>query len=196
MTYTENPQTLGDFVAPPPNSKEYLKLQFSPTSEARRKRWRNSGISADFLGDYFATFFPGDEVPDSKINKRDTVKAAVSYIANELLENALKFTKPDTLEPITVSLYLYEHQIILQVINTVDSATAQKYQTFIQRLLDAEDFDQVYIEQLEKTATGAGESSMGILTLISDYSVRFGWKFETTNPQIIQVNVLGYLDLS
>lgn len=194
MIDPDNPKIFGDFVPPTPDSKEYLSLQFSPTSKARCKLWR-SGISADFLGAYFAGLFPRDEVLTSKINKRDTVKGAVSYIANELLENALKFRKLDTSDPITVALYLYEDQIALQVINSVDLATAQIYQTFIQKLLDADDFDKFYLQQLEKTAIGQGESNLGILTMISDYKVRFGWKFAAKNPQTIQVHVLGYLNL-
>jgi hypothetical protein len=37
---------------------EYLTLAFSPTSAPLRSRWRNNGLSADFLGDYVTTFLP------------------------------------------------------------------------------------------------------------------------------------------
>jgi hypothetical protein len=190
-------KTLGNFAAPLPNSKEYLTLYFSPTSAPRQERWRNYGLSADFLGDYFAAFFPGDEVPNSKINQRDTVKAAVSYIANELLENAIKFNSRTVQEPISIALYLHEHQILFQVVNYVDKKSSQNYQQFAQEILAADDIDQLYTQQLEKTAMGVGESKMGILTMMADYGARFAWKFQSLpqNSDIVQVDVLVYLDI-
>ena len=40
---------------------EYLQLGFQPSSVPLKQRWRNNGLSADFLGDYVTTFFPRDE---------------------------------------------------------------------------------------------------------------------------------------
>lgn len=197
MIPTPLQQTYGDFNAPLPTSKEYLTLHFSPNSEARQQRWRNYGLSADFLGDYFATFFPGDEVPNGTINQRDTVKAVVSYIANELLENAIKYNSSSSLNPISISLYLHEHQLIFQVINYVTQSSAQKYQDFIQEILSVEDLDEFYTKQLERAASNSGESSMGLLTMMNDYSARFGWKFQPLDhaPDVVQVDVLTYLDI-
>lgn len=110
-------------------------MNFSPSSAPRKRRWSNYGLSADFLGDYFAAFFPGDTVEDSPLNRRETVKAAVSYIANELLENAVKYSDEVAKRPISISLYLYEDKIIFQSINHTSSAIADKYCRFIQQVL-------------------------------------------------------------
>lgn len=190
-------QTYGDFLETVPSSQEYLTLNFSPHTTPRKKRWSNYGLSADFLGDYFAAFFPDAAVPNSKINQRDTVKAAVSYVANELLENAVKYTEGSGLCPISISLHLYSRQIIFHVTNYTDSTLANGYQQFIQDLLAA-DLDSYYLQQLERAATGGGKSSMGILTMMNDYAARFGWKFTPVESasNIIRVDVLAYLDVS
>lgn len=195
MTQTSIVQTFGNFIQVPA-SEEYLTLNFSPSAAARKRRWGNYGLSADFLGDYFAAFFPGDELPDSKINQRDTVKAAVSYIANELLENAVKYNDDLANLPVSISLHLYERQIIFHVINFANSAIAQKYQAFVEVLL-ASDLDEFYMSQLEKTAMGEGGSSMGVLTMMNDYSAQFGWQFQTLEsiPNVIKVDVMVYLDV-
>jgi len=187
----------GDYLAPQPVSKEYLTLQFSPNSMARQQRWRNYGLSADFLGDYFATFFPGDEIPDGKINQRDTVKAAVSYIANELLENAIKHNHASFPEPISIALHLKEYQLVFHVVNYATQDVAGHYQSFIQAILEADDLQSLYLEQLEKTAMNADESKMGLLTMMSDYEARFGWRFKELSEEadIIQVDVMAYLDI-
>lgn len=196
MTQTFTTQTFGAFLDEIPASDEYLTLHFSPASAPRKHRWRNYGLSADFLGDYFAAFFPGDEVANSKINRRDTVKAAISYIANELLENAVKYSDEAVNLPISITLYLYEQQIIFQVTNHASLSAVQGYQQFIQSLINS-DPDDLYTRQLEKTALGTGASSMGLLTMMNDYSARFGWRFQPLEncPDTCWVCVMAHLNV-
>jgi hypothetical protein len=196
MTSISNPQHFGQFIEGLPISEEYLTLHFSPVVSPRRDRWRNYGLSADFLGDYFANFFPGNVPLNDHINQKDAVKAAVSYIANELLENAVKFNDEVSNRPISISLYLHKKEIVFNVINYCSSSIAEKYQVFIEELVRS-DIDDLYMRQLEKTAMGEGESKMGLLTMINDYSARLGWKFEPLedNPQLIQVNVIASLEV-
>jgi hypothetical protein len=188
-------QTFGKFKDDIPESQEYLTLNFTPSSTPQRQqRWQNYGLSADFLGDYFATFFPGEDVPESSINLKDTVKATVSYIANELLENAVKYSVPSTHLPISITLHLFDQDIIFKIANYADRAVAQKYQEFVQKLQSA-DIGELYTQQLEKTALGEGGSSMGILTVIHDYAAQGGWSFEplVDNPAVSKVTVMMHL---
>jgi hypothetical protein len=196
MNQPSTAQTFGTFLTEVPASDEYLILNFSPSSAPRNRRWGNYGLSADFLGDYFSAFFPGDERSESKINPRETVKATVSYIANELIENAVKYTDEAAGLPISIALYLYEHEIIFRATNYACQASVEKYQHFVQEFLNS-DPDDFYSAQLEKTALGSGESSMGILTMSNDYGAKFGWMFQghETNLDIVQVVVMARLDV-
>jgi hypothetical protein len=196
MTQTSMVTTFGNCTDGIPASDEFLTLKFSPSSIPRKRRWNNYGLSADFLGDYFAAFFPGDSIPDSKINHRDTVKAAVSYIANELLENAVKYNDEMAQRPISISLYLYDRHITFHTVNYANQAATAQYQQFIQELLIS-DVDEMYTRQLEKTAIGAGSSNIGILTMMNDYAARFGWKFQPLEllPEMMEVNVFVDLDV-
>ncbi len=80
-------QECGDVAA-----LESLLLRFSPSLLPPQQRWRNNGLSADFLADYVTTFFPKDEADPASAERQSTVKGAVNYIANELLENAMKYS--------------------------------------------------------------------------------------------------------
>jgi hypothetical protein len=179
-------QTYGQFCKEAPAGDEYLMLNFSPSSAPRNRRW----------GNYFSAFFPGDEISESKINRRETVKAAVSYIANELIENAVKYTEEDIGLPISIALHLYEQEIIFRATNYAHQRSVEKYQHFIQTFLSS-DLEEFYSSQLEKTALGSGESSMGILTMSNDYEAKFGWMFQTyeSRPDIVQVTVMASLDI-
>lgn len=104
-------QIFGDFLKRKEASCEYLKIAFSPTSIPTQQRWRNNGLSADFLADYLSTFFPGED-PTSTERKAE-IKGAVSYIANELLENAMKFSYAPSQHAISIDVYLDEDAISL-----------------------------------------------------------------------------------
>lgn len=186
MVHVPGSRIYGERIPEMSGSDEYLTLHFSPGAAPRKQRWRNYGLSADFLGDYFATFFPGDELTEAQINRRESVKSAVSFIANELLENAVKYSNSKKEYPITITLYLYEQKIIFQVINYSDRPTASRYQTFVETLIES-DIDEIYTQHLEKVALGSGESCMGVLTMINDYSATFGWQFQDSPEDLEDV---------
>ena len=98
-------QFFGDCIEDIPTSQEYLILGFSPSSVPLKQRWRNNGLSADFLADYLTTFFPGDEENPITVVQQAEIKSAVSYIANELLENAMKFSDENSEQPISIALH-------------------------------------------------------------------------------------------
>lgn len=200
MLTPQTPTQLGKFITFLETSKEFLTISFSPAASARQERWRNYGLSADFLGDYFATFFPGsapEKGSGAENMGRATIKAAISYIANELLENAIKYHTELVQEPISISLFLYEDSIVFQAINLVDQDREAQFRSFIHRLLSTDDIDQLFSEQLEQVAQGSGESNMGYLTMMCDYGVEFGWQFQPSEhgAEISQTDVQAHLSL-
>src|SRR5437867_9425726 len=85
---------------------EYLTLAFSPLSAPLRSRWRNNGLSADFLGDYVTTFLPAKSSVAGVDSRQKEIRYAVTYIANELLENAMKYHDRQVDVPIGIHLEL------------------------------------------------------------------------------------------
>jgi hypothetical protein len=174
---TRDAQIFGDYVDDPPKNIEYLVIGFSPSSIPLKQRWRNNGLSADFLADYLQTFFIGDNEAEIKAD----IKNAVSYIANELLENAMKFNDETAQFPTSVVLRLFSNHLIFYVTNSIKSESIEGFQLFIQKLL-TEDLDEMYIEQLEKNASeDSNQSGLGFLTMLNDYAAQLGWKFDTVN---------------
>ncbi|AFY72518.1 hypothetical protein Syn7502_00354 [Synechococcus sp. PCC 7502] len=181
----------GKFLEPLPATDEYLTINFSPTSTSRKERWRNNGISADFLGDYFGSFFPISEDSQAIIDKREEIKSTVSFIANELLENAMKYSDQISRLPVSISLHLYETELVFVAANHAHISTVDGYQKFIHELINS-DIDELYTKQMEKAATGESGSSMGLLTMINDYNASLGWKFRSLldKPNIFQVIIM------
>jgi len=181
-------QIFGDFLKRKEQSCEYLKISFSPTSVPIQQRWRNNGLSADFLADYLSTFFPGED-PTSAERKAE-IKGAVSYIANELLENAMKFSYAPSQHAISIDVYLDEDAISLYVTNSVNPDSLGDFQQFIQRLA-TEDTDELFLEQLTRNAEAEDDagSGLGYLTMINDYGATLAWQFAPLDPDDAVITV-------
>lgn len=125
-------QIFGDFKEDlPANEHEFLQIGFSPSSAPLQQRWRNNGLSADFVAEYLTTFFLCGDNPNAR-RRQTEVKSAVSYIANELLENAMKFNDENSKYPIKFGLHLFGDTIVLYATNSVSPERLEKIQTFVE----------------------------------------------------------------
>ncbi|MCK5877560.1 MAG: ATP-binding protein [Candidatus Marithrix sp.] len=181
----------GNFIEKPDENEGYLVISFSPNSISIRKRWRNNDLSANFLADYIVSFFPKNKNYPVQIDKHTEVKGIVSYIANELMENAMKFSDQNSSYPITIQILLCDNSIKFFVTNSMLEHSVIKFQTYIQKLLNS-DTQELYINQLECNAKDENDigSNLGLLTMINDYNVKIGWKFEIINQKTIVTTIV------
>ncbi len=190
------PQIFGDFVESFPLAQDSLELTFTPNSLPIKKRWRSNRLSANFMADYFSNFLQVDEDDPAQKRRIKEGKGAVSFVANELLENAIKFNDRGTNFKIKFGIYFIEEADMTAVLFATNSVSAEgldKFQKFIQELL-CSDPEKLYVQQIEKSAQeeNSGESGLGFLTMINDYSAKLGWKFEIVqkNPKMIAVTTM------
>ncbi|MCU1334676.1 MAG: hypothetical protein JWO19_257 [Bryobacterales bacterium] len=176
-------QTLGNY-AERAGKCEYLTLAFSPLSAPLRTRWRNNGLSADFLGDYVTTFLPTKGSVAAAESRQKEIRHAVTYIANELLENAMKYHERDVDIPIGIHLELTSDRITVSVSNGISLGQAQRYKTFVERLLEGDAGDLLLRQQEESARCNESATScLGLLTVISDYDAQLGWRFDVHPAQ-------------
>lgn len=188
-------QIFGDFTELKEGAGEYLKISFHPESAPLQQRWRNNGLSADFLAGYLSTFFPGDDPASSE--RQAEIKDTISYIANELLENAMKFSDASSNPTVSIEMVLQPDSIKLYTINSFDPGTIQPFQKFIQRML-VEDPGELYLEQLERNAEDDGDDSsgLGFLTILNDHGATLAWKFTDGAQEGDDVTVTTLVRLS
>ncbi|MGB8688781.1 MAG: DUF6272 family protein [Microcoleus sp.] len=176
-------QIFGEFIDQFPPEHDSLELTFTPSSRPIKQRWRNNRLSAHFVADYLSSFLPVDEEDASSEKRIKQSKGAVSYVANELLENAIKFTDDTSSYKVRFGIHFIEDIDVIAVIfatNYAKSETANKLHEFIKELLSSDDPTELYLQQLEKNAeTDSETSGLGLLTMINDYSAKIGWRFET-----------------
>lgn len=120
-------QIFGDYVDEQPTNVEHLIIGFSPTSIPLKQRWRNNGLSADFLADYLQTFFVGDDEQIGARGVRAEIQSAVSYIANELLENAMKFSDDSVDYATSIAFHLHKDCLTFYVRNSIPKQNVSKF---------------------------------------------------------------------
>jgi hypothetical protein len=173
-------QTTGHIDEQSHQRREYLTLSFSPSSAPLRLRWRNNGLSADFLGDYVKTFLPADANGSEK--RQSEILHAVTYVANEFLENAMKYHDRNIDVPIGIRLELTADRIMVHASNGIDAEQARRYKSFIE-YLNVHDAAELLVRQMEKGSMDpdATSSCLGLVTMVSDYGVELGWTFDESN---------------
>lgn len=187
----------GEFLHQFPPDHDSLELTFTPTSRPIQKRWRNNRLSAHFVADYFSTFLPADVLESEQEARIKQSKGAVTYVANELLENAMKFNYDEANTQIRFGIHFLEEEEVTAAIFTTNSISlegAQKFEAFIQELL-TEDPNELYIRQVENSAEDENNdaSGLGLLTMLNDYQAKLGWKFEglSEQPKILLVTTMA-----
>lgn len=186
----------GDYCEGQPNSPEFLIIGFSPSSVPLKQRWRNNGLSADFMADYLTTFFLGSEDDPASMRRQAEIKSAVGFIANELLENAMKFNDETSSYPISIQLQLHPNHLMFFTTNSIPPQKVNGFQSYLEEITSC-DPEEMYVRQLEKNALEEESTSsrLGYLTMMSDYMARLGWKFETVqkDPETIAVTTMVQL---
>lgn len=193
-------QILGEFIHEFPPEHDSLELTFTPSSRPIQQRWRNNRLSAHFVADYLSSFLPLDDNDTSSERRLKQSKGAVSYIANELLENAIKFNNDEANYKVRFGLHFIgetEVTVVIFAINSAKPEAVNKLEEFIKELLSS-DPNELYLQQLERNAESDSETSgLGLLTMVNDYSAKIGWKFEPlpSNPEVIAVTTLVQINV-
>jgi hypothetical protein len=107
---------------------------------------------------------------------------------NELIENTAKYSNtPDT--GVRVRVLLLERTILLEVSNSVTEALADEFLASMREVL-AGNTEELYLRKLEANLEQArSDSGLGFLTLINDYQIALGFKFEKTGADVCRITV-------
>jgi len=188
-------QLFGDFHEEILNNHKLLMMDFLIQSIPLERRKQTRYLSVAFITDYLANIFPVDEEDIKSYQRQLQMKSAASYIANELLENSIKFNHEAVSYPIKLGLYFFEESLVFVASNCTNNKNLESLINFVQELTIS-DINELYFLQLEKGAEeNSDESRLGFLSMINDYSAKLGWKIETLkeDPEITTVTTMVQL---
>jgi len=192
-------QIFGNYIAPHTQHDDYLHIGFSPTSIPLKQRWRNNGLSADFLAEYLSSFYPVDSNDLEALQQHKELRASVGHVANELMENAMKYNDKASSLPIHVQLHLHIDYLRIYVINSLSTEHQAKFQTFIKKLL-SNDPKMLYLQLIEASSQDQTleTSGLGLLSLLDDYQATLGWEFRPSQQapeRVVLVTTMAQLSV-
>lgn len=129
--------------------------------------WPLAGLTAELLAVLYA---------DHRVDQRAR-RDAISFLANEMLENAVKFRTPGA-GAVEITAQATETEFELVVSNPAPAASAEALAALTRDLAQS-DPGELLIARIEANAEVNRDSGsgLGILTLMSDYGVKFDWRF-------------------
>ena len=186
-------EIIGDYLEIKSDVREYMVMNFASDKLAMSDLWESSNLSAKFLSSFFGKFFPCTGAK-GHTNPRTVMEDSVRFISSELLGNAVKFGSGGSFD-IKVNLHMEQDELRFYVTNEIEIHRSESLQAFTHKLV-TEDLNDLYIAQMEKNAEAdSTESRMGYLTMLLDYGVQLGWKFER-NGNTDTVTVLARLPIT
>lgn len=190
-------EVFGEFIEEFLPQGHFLELNFSSWDQQNPQYWHNNRLFAYFIADYVGNLLTIDENDTNKKDRIQEIKNTLSYIGNELLENAIKFNVDSKNNHLKLGIYFLEDIELTAVIYTENLTLAEqveKYQAFINSLL-INDPNELYIQQIETTASQAGNeaSGLGLITLVNDYAAKLGWRFKSASidPEMAVVTTMA-----
>ncbi len=142
--------------------------------------WRRCGQTSNFIANFY------------KLTSKDTKNEnSVSTVFNELIENAAKYSTKRESE-ITVDVKLYNTQLLIQVKNTCNSTNYKSLKNRLIKLLETEDLDQLYLEDMMSKVEENKSSGIGLLIILKDYNVKIGAKLEEKEGGLYDTTIQVY----
>lgn len=189
-------ESFGQFTSDLHGENLCVSIDFPTYLVKQKKFWSNSNRSAKFVSEYISIFFPVENDQPEQVRQRSEITDAARYIANELLENAFKFSCPMAQQPVRMALYHYSDRLIMTVNNTTRIDNIAPFRSLIQDLTTS-DLNDLYVERLESNLDyeRALDSGLGFITILINYNTKLGWKIEQQTPEsdIFEITTMAQL---
>ena len=132
--------------------------------------WKHSGITSDFIASIVAIRYR-----DAR-GHYNQVRHDVGYLANELLENTIKFRAPGD---VILAVSVGNHTFRLTITSKLDVPNTVKFKRVLD-VLGSESPGELLLKRIEANAlsTDGTASGLGLLTLLGDYEATLEWIFD------------------
>ncbi len=130
--------------------------------------WDRVSSISDFVAEYFGTYY-----------NEETASNIISTIFNELVENAVKFTKNNS-QPIHIVVKKSNNNFLSRITNTIPSHSKDAF-LGICRDLFSSDLDELFIKKIEAGVLDDKKSGIGLILLKKDYQVDTSFDFFEDN---------------
>ena len=134
--------------------------------------WAHCGLTAEMLGDLYSRVLARAGADGNE------ARHGIVYLCNELLENAVKFRHPQA-GSIELAIACEDGVFEIHLCNHAEPVVAAGFRALLEQIV-GRDPGELLLERIEANAMSEEENSsgLGILTMMSDYGVEFGWQLD------------------
>ncbi len=144
--------------------------------------WERGSLLSNFAADYFNHNFPGDKVQN-----------LISTVLNELIENAVKFSRNNSM-PVVITMKKRKEELLIQADNTLPKHRQQAFIKICHELFE-KNLDELYVQRMNQNVTNTTSSGIGLILIKKDYSAGLGFQFYTDDRNCAHVAVTVRLDI-
>lgn len=176
----KEPQILGDYNIIPKElpAEGEVNLTLAPIDLVTY--WRRCGQTANFIANFYKLTQNDDRNENS-----------LSTVFNEMIENAAKYsTKRDS--DIFVDVKLFNTVLQIEVRNTCNKTHYESLKNRLTKLLNHDNLDQLYIEEMIEKGEEAAGSGIGLLLIMKDYNIKIGAKFVDLGHDLYETTMQVY----
>lgn len=177
-THPDSPETplhrLGDAVDFDRDVENAFALSVLPLDIF--DQWDRCDLVANFLAQYFAYGY-----------ENDTSKSIISTVVNELVENAVKYSRNKS-SPIDIEIRKRREDLLLRVTNAIPRNRKDHFLKVCQDLFER-DLEELYLEKLTVAREDRAYSGIGLILLKKDYEALIGVDFLQTQENTLKVEI-------
>lgn len=139
--------------------------------------WDRGGKMANFIAEYFRPEF-GDE---ESMN-------LISTASNELIENAVKFSRNNS-TPIELVVRKRGDTLLIRAENTIPRHRRESFLATCKELFES-DLEELYLKRIEDSFDDPERSGIGLILMKKDYDTQLRFDFSTDENQVNKVAVI------
>ena len=145
--------------------------------------WERGSLLSNFIADYFMHNFPDDAAQN-----------LISTVLNELIENAVKFTRNNSM-PIKITLKKRREELLIRAENALPMHRKNSFVAICRQLFE-KNLDEMYIERINKNIEDPTSSGIGLILIKKDYCAGLHFRFYTDDRNNAHVAVTVKLDIN
>lgn len=145
--------------------KQSLNLTFSLSAMEVVNFWSRCGLIANFCASYMAVAMPSEK----------NIMNSLSFVLNELLENALKYARPRS-STIDFAILQKPDCVIIEIANEISEEQVAPLLDMAKNLIDNDYVNAKYIDLLTANVKSGDKSGIGLLTVINYYQAALSFK--------------------
>ena len=170
---------IGDTIDFEDEIDNLLSLTFLPLDFF--DNWERGSMLSNFAADYFRHNFPSNEEHN-----------LISTVLNELIENAVKFSRNNSM-PVTIMLKKRSNHLMIKAVNSLPRHRQDSFMEKCKEIFD-KDLEQLYVDRVHSNLEKATGSGIGLILIKKDYCEALSFEFFDDDTSCPHVAITAELD--